>query len=1118
MQRISFQNEQPSELDVFPGGSHNKVASAICSYVSDDQNSKVIGLDGEFGSGKSSILKMVEQKLLKLDSKYRVWFFDCEQNYQGSIKSNFIELFTEELVANAGTDEKTKAALRESRDKALGRHFTYTKNTISRVSGWALLLIVALFFSSSSFKELFALTKQQGAVPKWIYALHIASLLSPALTLIGAWWRLKGTKVGNQPWSIFYLFKGGSDDTITEKIQVAKEVTPLDLKRTLEADLKLFKDTHYIIILDNLDRLPKDSLRSVWSDLEIFTWASEENNLTTIVPFCSSKVAKYLGADKDRTYDSKDFIAKKFPVVFRAPPIITAGWKDGFYKLWESTYPEANREIAEKCALLLQRHSPMANKLVTPRLQKRFINDIATTALTLGVEIDFIAIAAHLLLCKYNDHPIQEILRTDGFSEAYVKEHPDVNEPDIAATKQFLGSAIGSDVDDGWQIQFLQIHFLTTNDIAIAELIDEPLSLAIQDQNGERFAALVSTFGFKDALKRFVSKDGYRANLIRTLHDAEMLLDATQMSLVISTVNSESSVFTGEIDDEEEFYDALKSCRLAGLSTAGFGGMKTALEMDFKKAISENVIAEDLDLLRDKLQQYDRFLDALGAEFAKVTTSNAAYFIHVVAESEDLNIITPEHFTFNKQGNESVLQHLVSTPETPAPLIALSEEQREFLLTFMYSSSKAGLDPIAQLTDAEMAVMPRVVISTPLSNGTLYALALQRKLDDPTLANLATLPFEGLTESQNAAVAAIFLNAGNFTAFSKVAGLDSVVDTDLFKLFFRAAGDSESLKKGLADENTSRVIAKILAWAVQASAINRLDFRYFTDRFETISTSIEEYGVTAQQLFSWLHDWERFMAIKFEPADAMDADFIRRITQSSDELYPVAKSTALEYYGSAERTEPEWVGILRSTSPNHAMFINMFKTKEGFGLAATARSAIVNILKQKVSSQDDLIDQNVVDNIQTVISTFDQGQKNLLGTDIRTLIYSADTISGQVAWVLEIFGELVVDIQPSSTLEVGKLMGILDFLSEGSEDALPVLQYLDSRADQISAYHYSQELRKAMAVAVAKLNKTAPRLFQAFAKKNGFKGLIRDLMRSDRKPPVADLESDRLEPTDSPES
>lgn len=545
MSRISFQSEQPSELDVFPGGSHGKVATAICDYVADDQNSRVIGLDGEFGSGKSSILKMLDLKLRGLDSKYKVWFFDCEQNYQGSIKSNFIELFTDELLETAGTDDAIKKELRDSRDKALGRHFTYSKSTTSRVSAWALLLVVTLFFSSRSFRELFALTKLKDPVPIWIYVLHVISLLSPLITLACAWWQLKDTKVGDQPWSIFHLFKGGSDDTITEKIQVAKEVTPLDLKRTLEADLNLFKDTHYIVILDNLDRLPKDSLRSVWSDLEIFTWASAENNLTTIVPFCSNKVAQYLGADQDRTYDSRDFIAKKFPVVFRAPPIITAGWKDGFYSLWESTYPESDRDVAEKCALLLQRHSPMASKLVTPRLQKRFINDIATTSLTLGDDINLVSIAAHLLLCKYNDHPLQEVIRTGGFSDAYKAANEDLDDKDVLATQHLLGAVVGSGIEGGWQIQFLQIHFLTTSDIAIAELIDEPLSLSVQEQDGERFASLVSVFGFRDALKRYVSNGGYHADLIKTIDLAAQSLDEQQLSLVTSIINTEPQPLLG---------------------------------------------------------------------------------------------------------------------------------------------------------------------------------------------------------------------------------------------------------------------------------------------------------------------------------------------------------------------------------------------------------------------------------------------------------------------------------------------------------------------------------------------------------------------------------------------
>lgn len=441
MRLINFHTEHPATQDVFPGGSHDKVASAIHGHLLSNGPSKVVGLDGEFGSGKSSILSMLKAKLTVADSDFRVWFFDCEQNYQGSTKSNFIELFTDEVLKEVPHVSRAAETLKASRDRALGRLFEYNKRTTSRVSAWALALVASLFFAATSFRELFALSRSShaaitGTSPEttaltstlqdpfwWLIAVHLFSLLSPVLILGAAKFCHRKVQVGAQKWSLLSLFKGSSDDHIEEKIEVGKEVTPLDLKKTLLEQLKVVEDKRFVIILDNLDRLPKDSLRSVWSDLEIFIEvATKAANLTVIVPFCSNKVAEYLKADGDRRYDARDFIAKKFPVVFRSPPVITSGWKDGFRQLWNHSFPNVDGNVIEQCAQLLQRHSPMANNLVTPRLQKKFINDIATTALVVGEEISLLAIASHLLLCKYSDLSLVEILRTDGFSETYQKE------------------------------------------------------------------------------------------------------------------------------------------------------------------------------------------------------------------------------------------------------------------------------------------------------------------------------------------------------------------------------------------------------------------------------------------------------------------------------------------------------------------------------------------------------------------------------------------------------------------------------------------------------------------------------------------------------------------------
>lgn len=147
---IKFHTEQPAAQDVFPGGSHEKVAGAMHRYISSAGSSKVIGLDGEFGSGKSTILSMLGGKLQNSDTACRVWFFDCEENYQGSIKSNFIELFTDILLKDASNGAAADD-LRSARDKALGRLFTYRKKTTSRVSAWALVLLTSLFFLQPHF-------------------------------------------------------------------------------------------------------------------------------------------------------------------------------------------------------------------------------------------------------------------------------------------------------------------------------------------------------------------------------------------------------------------------------------------------------------------------------------------------------------------------------------------------------------------------------------------------------------------------------------------------------------------------------------------------------------------------------------------------------------------------------------------------------------------------------------------------------------------------------------------------------------------------------------------------------------------------------------------------------
>lgn len=251
MHSINFHTELPANRDVFPGGSHDKVANAIHGHLASATPSKVVGLDSEFGSGKSSILNMLKAKLTDADPDYRVWFFDCEQNYQGSTKSNFIELLSDQVLQEVPHASKAAEALKASRDRALGRLFEYSKKTTSGVSAWALAVVASLFFAASSFREIFATSRSSlaattSSAPEasafrsvlhetsaWLIAVHGTSLLSPVLILIVAKLCHWNVKVGDQDWSLLSLFKGSSDDRISEKFEVGKEVTPLEIGQYL---------------------------------------------------------------------------------------------------------------------------------------------------------------------------------------------------------------------------------------------------------------------------------------------------------------------------------------------------------------------------------------------------------------------------------------------------------------------------------------------------------------------------------------------------------------------------------------------------------------------------------------------------------------------------------------------------------------------------------------------------------------------------------------------------------------------------------------------------------------------------------------------------------------------
>jgi len=99
--------DNPAEADAFSGGGHERTAKALARTIRDfDKSDRSIGLEGRWGSGKSSIVKMSTKELNaeKTGIKFHVFEFDLWANQT----THFRRAFLESLLKWAATKFPTK--------------------------------------------------------------------------------------------------------------------------------------------------------------------------------------------------------------------------------------------------------------------------------------------------------------------------------------------------------------------------------------------------------------------------------------------------------------------------------------------------------------------------------------------------------------------------------------------------------------------------------------------------------------------------------------------------------------------------------------------------------------------------------------------------------------------------------------------------------------------------------------------------------------------------------------------------------------------------------------------------------------------------------------------------
>ncbi|RRZ96857.1 P-loop NTPase fold protein [Erwinia sp. 198] len=537
---LNIYTDEPAKKDVFEGKAHENLALKLAVIAQSDEIS-IIGLDGYLGSGKSTIIDMAMEKIQNDD--IHIIKFDSEIYHYGATKKALIDILYDGFKK---TPEVNHENLSQCKDYALGNIYNYKRNVNSKISLWTLIFICTsviclqtLRFLITDFSSLF--TSRPLPYSQYIKVfLEFLLVISPVL--VGCLYTrnkkeiLDNGKVTLSKPSFGDILKRNSEDTITEKIIINKEVGTLELKSALEGFINCTPEkARIILIIDNLDRISPSKIKEIWSDIELITEIAG-SKLKILIPYSGKHVAKALSEDEK---EGLEFISKRIPVTLFVPPLISAGWRNGFLSFWEDSLGELNNEECYEVCELIERWLPKNYSSVTPRFMKRIINDIKLTSLTSpSFPLHRILIAFYILMVRYSLFDFKILI--SSYDNIEKKEGDTLDIERMKASHKQFNRLFNS--EDEWKKGLICIHFQTNSEFAVSELIDEPLENSIRYREVNEFVKLSSMYGFDKAWKKSLHHVSIEEiiHFVDSLSSQDLIISNKILPAVIARFNKDN--------------------------------------------------------------------------------------------------------------------------------------------------------------------------------------------------------------------------------------------------------------------------------------------------------------------------------------------------------------------------------------------------------------------------------------------------------------------------------------------------------------------------------------------------------------------------------------------------
>lgn len=422
MGEISIVRDELPDDDAF--GPHSRLAKRLADHICAAETGDTIGLEGDWGSGKSSALYFLKKELDQKQEKSTAYFlFDAWAHEGDELRKSFLDEFNQNLTLNKDRREKLRDQIWSEKETI--KRDSHTSIRLRAIFFAVSIALLPVFGSLLSILEkdqkyvlsLFNLTLTNTNL--WLLNLIFLGLLLPFVFIIMGLVAAFATKRKNNctyksALQKTFRFLNLDDKQSIDNVTVSSSSSFRKFKDDL-CDIVSSKPKNIekvVVAIDNIDRLEPSVARRFWSSLAPFFERAKSRDkslkcLTLILPYSrnhlTSVFERSAGVEEENSSDqlieeTDGFIRKSFDLLFEVPPPLLSSWQDFLEDTLKLVFPtlKKNDDELKRISIL---YGDMLLERPTPRRIKQFVNQISTTQAQLAAPetIPLRVIAAYIL-------------------------------------------------------------------------------------------------------------------------------------------------------------------------------------------------------------------------------------------------------------------------------------------------------------------------------------------------------------------------------------------------------------------------------------------------------------------------------------------------------------------------------------------------------------------------------------------------------------------------------------------------------------------------------------------------------------------------------------------------